>query len=348
MRTEFSPKVSVVVPIYQNDQYLAQCIQSICDQTLKELDIVLLDDGSPDECGKICDTYALADPRIQVIHKQNEGQGLTRNCGMEYIRGRYCAFVDSDDILAPDMYQKLLKQAEKYDADACVCGMVRLLPRQQVVFPVTLPCDHYTGTDIVPEVLYKMIGSAPQDKSESVLTYSMCTGIYRTGLLRRQGLLFLSEREYRFEDALFKTELLSKIKSFACIPDNDYFYRCNKQSFSQRYRADVFDATVKSYQKEFELLDQLAISDGKLYAARMFLTEVRNAMRMLMQGNTLLQCVRLYRQIAKHPFVQDILSDYPYQKNPRMKRLFNTLLHRKCALALTVMIQVNMLMRKEN
>lgn len=107
------PKVSVVVPIYNTEPYLERCMQSLLSQTLKDIEIILVDDGSPDCSPKMCDEYAQKDSRIKVIHKRNAGLGYARNSGLEIATGEYVAFIDSDDYIAPNMYEKLYNTAKK-------------------------------------------------------------------------------------------------------------------------------------------------------------------------------------------------------------------------------------------
>lgn len=114
--------ISVIVPVYKVEKYLTKCIDSIINQTYKNLQIILVDDGSPDNCGKICDSYAKKDKRIRVIHKKNGGLSDARNAGIESAKGEYLAFIDSDDYIAPDMLEKLHKALTDADADMSICS----------------------------------------------------------------------------------------------------------------------------------------------------------------------------------------------------------------------------------
>ena len=100
--------ISVVLPIYNVEKYLNRCIKSIITQTYKNLEVILVDDGSPDHCPRICDEWAKKDARIKVIHKKNEGLGMARNTGIENATGEYICFVDSDDYIAPDTIEKVI------------------------------------------------------------------------------------------------------------------------------------------------------------------------------------------------------------------------------------------------
>ena len=119
---EQSPCVSVIVPVYKVAAYLPRCVDSILAQTWRNLEIILVDDGSPDECGSICDVYAEKDPRIRVIHKENGGLSSARNAGLDTASGEYIGFVDSDDWIEPEMYARMLALMEKYDAKMVCAG----------------------------------------------------------------------------------------------------------------------------------------------------------------------------------------------------------------------------------
>lgn len=115
------PLISIVVPIYKVEKYLEHCVKSILNQTVKDIEVILVDDGSPDNCGAICDELAKTDSRIKVIHKPNGGLSDARNAGIEIAQGKYIGFIDSDDYIAPQMFEKLLGAIETQKADVSMC-----------------------------------------------------------------------------------------------------------------------------------------------------------------------------------------------------------------------------------
>ena len=125
-KTQELPLISVIVPVYKVEKYLNQCIESVLAQTYQNLEIILVDDGSPDRSGEICEEYAKKDTRIRVLHKSNGGLSTARNTGLQIISGAYIAFLDSDDYLAPDMYETLYRELIENDADIAVCGFVKI------------------------------------------------------------------------------------------------------------------------------------------------------------------------------------------------------------------------------
>lgn len=134
--------ISIIVPIYNVEKYLKKCIDSIRNQTYTHLEIILVDDGSPDNCPKICDEYARIDPRIKVIHKKNGGLSDARNAGIEIMEGEYVAFIDSDDWLDPDWCELLQHTLVEHNADMCLSGIVREFEAKENTAPVLVTDDY--------------------------------------------------------------------------------------------------------------------------------------------------------------------------------------------------------------
>lgn len=114
--------ITVIVPIYNVERHLRRCVDSILAQTFRDLEVILVDDGSTDGCPRICDGYAAADPRVRVIHQNNEGVSAARNAGLDAAAGDYIGFVDGDDSIRPEMYERLLRACEEHDVPVAMCG----------------------------------------------------------------------------------------------------------------------------------------------------------------------------------------------------------------------------------
>ena len=115
------PTISIIVPVYKTEAYLEKCVDSILAQTFRDFELLLIDDGSPDNCPALCEEAAARDPRIRVIHQKNAGLSAARNTGVEAARGEWIGFVDSDDSIAPEMYETLLTYAQRDGAQIAVC-----------------------------------------------------------------------------------------------------------------------------------------------------------------------------------------------------------------------------------
>ena len=145
--------ISVIVPVYKVEKYLEKCIESIIKQTHTNLQIILVNDGSPDNCGKICDEYAKKDSRIEVIHKINGGLSDARNVGINRANGRYIGFVDSDDYIKEDMYEKLINLIKEYDADISICNLYDVIDGKKYVRNNENGIQEYSRLEILKEVL---------------------------------------------------------------------------------------------------------------------------------------------------------------------------------------------------
>lgn len=117
-----NPSLSIIIPVYNVKNYLNKCIDSILNQSYKDFEIILVDDGSTDGSGEICDEYSKMNSKIKVFHKKNNGQGSARNLGLDVCKGKYIGFVDSDDFIDPDMYESMIMILEEEDVDIVECG----------------------------------------------------------------------------------------------------------------------------------------------------------------------------------------------------------------------------------
>lgn len=146
--------ISIIVPVYKVEPYLRKCVDSILAQTYRNLEIILVDDGSPDNCGAICDEYAGKDSRVKVIHKENGGLSDARNAGMEIMSGKYVAFVDSDDWIEPQMYQRLLELMEHYEAEMAFAGVADEVLQDGAVH--TVKTSNYGNTPFAEDKIAAM------------------------------------------------------------------------------------------------------------------------------------------------------------------------------------------------
>lgn len=146
------PKISIIVPIYKAEKYLHRCVDSILNQTFTDFELILVDDGSPDKCGEICDEYAKRDKRIKVIHKENGGQAEARNMGIDIAKGEYLHFIDSDDWVHPQMLEILYAGIKKNDVLCSICSYELtknnevFLPIKQYKFSIIYGLDFYVQT----------------------------------------------------------------------------------------------------------------------------------------------------------------------------------------------------------
>ena len=145
--------ISVIIPVYKVEKYVEKCIQSVINQTYENLQIILVDDGSPDNCWKICDEYAKKDHRIEVIHKSNGGLSDARNKGLEIAKGEYIGFVDSDDYIEADMYEVLYNLLKQYNADVSICNFYTVSQGKISIKNAENGIKEYNRIEILKEIL---------------------------------------------------------------------------------------------------------------------------------------------------------------------------------------------------
>lgn len=205
--------VSIIVPVYKVEKYLGRCIDSLIAQTYKTIEIILVDDGSPDKCPGICDKYALTDDRIKVIHKENGGLSDARNAGIEAATGEYLMFVDGDDYISPDMTEKLYLALKKNDADMSICNFVCVNEDGSVYdgkMWEQIQDGLITGRDVLEIML-----------TGDYVTYVIaCNKLYKRQIF--QSIRFPQGKIH--EDDFVAHYLFGMCDRVACIKDACYFY----------------------------------------------------------------------------------------------------------------------------
>lgn len=212
------PKISVIIPVYKVKQYLEQCVESVINQTYRQLEILLIDDGSPDECPAMCDDYAQRDERVVVVHKENGGLASARNEGLDHATGEYISFVDSDDWIELDMYEKMIQMIRDENLDILCCTANRIsnetITEQYFVYYPTGTV--LSGTEVTKEILVDRIGS------------QAVKGLYKRECW--EGVRFPLGRLYEDIPTTFKA--FAKAKRVGFMEDAFYNYRENEVSIS--------------------------------------------------------------------------------------------------------------------
>ena len=224
-----SPLISVIIPVYNVEKYLRECLDSVLAQTYKNLEIILIDDGSSDNSGQICDEYAAKDSRIKVIHQVNQGVSAARNAGLKAARGQYIGFVDSDDYIKPDMYEYLYQLISKDNADVAMCNFYKGSFRT-------------SSKDILDNYkLQKLLNIF--DVPSWIFLWNK---LYKSTLI--QGISFRSDMTYG-EDSFFVFEIAKQNGLLAIGQEIKYFYRNNPTSCSRNF--------TKLHLKSFTAVDMM-------------------------------------------------------------------------------------------
>lgn len=233
--------ISVVIPVYRTEAYLDRCVASVLAQTHKDLDVILVDDGSPDKCGEICDGYAKADSRVRVFHQHNQGLSAARNAGIAAARGEYIGFVDSDDWIRADMYQRLLSNIISFNAQLASCASLRVFdgraPVKQIASPFAM-----SGKEALANMLTGA-GTGGHTAWNKLYSISLFNGVrYPAGRL--------------FEDAFTTYRLYYQCDTVAYDPEQCYYYyqrpgSITGRGFSKR-AMDALEAAreIESFVKE--------------------------------------------------------------------------------------------------
>ena len=326
------PKVSIIVSIYKVEPYLDRCIQSLFNQTLKDIEIILVDDESPDKCPQMCDQYAVADTRVKVIHKKNGGLGYARNSGIQIATGRFIAFVDGDDFVKNTMFEKLYNTAISKNADTVFCGFNFYKNEDhKTPHPEVESMAIFDGNDIKTKVLLNMIGTEPKDKNDRKLFMSVWHSIYSSSIIKENNLLFCSERQIISEDIMFQIDYLTKSKRTVYIPDCLYNYCFNDASLSRIFRKDRNAKILTMYKALMQKAEAMEWNeDEKQRIMRLFIGYSRNAMINLCISNLSYPEKRvILRDNCSDMVWNSIFKQYPYEKLPTIYFLFCILIRYK-------------------
>ena len=245
-----TPSLSVIVPVYNTEKYLRDCIDSILAQTYKNFEIILVDDGSTDNSPIICDEYAQKYSIISVIHKENCGLLHTRKVGFGVARGEYVTYVDSDDYIEPDMYQYMMGKITEHEADVVICGMVRETEGIRTAFPAFKNVG-FLNKEKLEQYLYPSMLYTNDRKSGAILP-SLCNKIMRKSVLEKS--LNSADNSISIgEDALCSFPCLLDAKSvYICENKNFYIYRQVPNSLTRAYDEKLLD----KFKLLIELLDK--------------------------------------------------------------------------------------------
>lgn len=321
-----NPLITIVVPIYNAEKYLNRCIESIVNQTYENTEIILVDDGSPDNCPQMCDEWAEKDSRIKVIHKENAGAGMARNTGLDNANGEYIFFIDSDDYVSTQIAEKCLLNAEKYDSDVVIFGR----------------CDTFeNGKQIEKKILTeKIIFDRNDIRNElipAMLTYEFGIGMsiwskmYKTETIKKLNKRFVSERELFSEDVYFAIDFFADIDTVTVLNENLYYYFVRENSLSRSFdpnrhqkQNDYF------YIKTIELAQKknLSVKTLEHIAVRYHMYSIAN-MKQIILADLDKQKKKIFRSFFENDILLSTLTDEILHHEERNSQLFWKLFRKK-------------------
>lgn len=291
------PLISVIVPIYKVERYLKACVDSIVNQTYSNLEIILVDDGSPDRCPEICDEYARLDNRIKVIHQENGGLSAARNSGIDVARGEFLTFIDSDDFVAKNYVELLYDGMLKFDADISIASFCTFTKEDEL----EIQSNELPFVEITRDECFRRYGSLNAELSMPFI--SACNKLYKKDFFA--SIRFPIGKLY--EDAFTTYKLLDKAKKIVFTPSKLYFYRINPQSIlGQSFREKHLEM-VDAFRSGFDFFDKKGENEiASLFIPPMLMREI--------------YCWWSVKQILKNEcLAQKILKDY--RKKCKMLKL---------------------------
>ena len=252
--------LSVIVPVFNGDKYLESMINSVLNQSWADFELILVDDGSTDKSGRICDIYSEKDNRIKVIHKQNGGQSEARNTGLSIAQGDLIAFADNDDILHPDMYKTLIRYLIDYEADVAACSFIHKTDQELInnIFPDS---SKFAVTEYRKDILIK-------DFFKPTWKIPVWDKVYRKDVIE-----YMSFQKYRLgEDNVFSYRVLSRLNKLVYVDFPFYYQRIHENNFeftgSQYYiellnaKKTILDDIQISFPEEYNNAKKMLIYEG--------------------------------------------------------------------------------------
>ncbi len=253
MYSEKAPKVSVIMPVYNSQKYVGEAIESILKQTLAEFELILVDDGSTDQSGAICDEYAKKDVRIHVIHKENGGICSARNAGLAVARGEYLAFCDNDDKYLPDLLKDNYEFAKEHDAD-----IVRF-KRKRIAY-----VDGRKITSTAPAFRFAVLRGEEIAKNYLQITDATITvwnALYRRNMVCSGNIRFPEKMRYGQEDAWFNYSCYERATCIVFNP-NVYYYWIQRDGHSttSKYHMNLMASCLACMKKEWHVMERLGVA----------------------------------------------------------------------------------------
>ena len=210
------PKITIIIPVYNTEALLARCLESVVAQSLRDIEIICVDDGSTDASGALLDEWARRDERIRVIHQANGRQGKARNAALNIAKGEYVGMIDSDDYIPEEYFERLYNAAREVDADVAMCGIVKQKPIGERVVVA------FDRSEIATDATEKMrLCHCPPE-------FHPVNKLYRRAMIERLGLRFSEGVQY--EDVMFVTRAIVESNKVVTVPGISYYYVLNPTS----------------------------------------------------------------------------------------------------------------------
>ena len=333
--------ISVIVPVYNVERYIKQCLDSLVHQTYCNKEIVLIDDGSKDGSGSICDEYSSRYDFVKAIHKENAGLGMARNTGLENITGKYVTFVDSDDWVSDNLLEVLYNKFTTNNVDFCKSGFQRVKNDETVVSVTQYKNEIFKGDRAKNELLPRMVGSSPSQHDS--VEMCVCGVLYNSEIIKSHGIRFPSERELISEDLVFNIDYMQYANGACTIDAVCYNYRVNNNSLTKSYRIDRYKASAYFYSEMEKKLKTLGYDDiVALRLKRMFFIYVRMSIGQEtreVSGLSSKQRKENIKAICDDSLLRSVISSYPINKLEFRQKMFLRLIEWKAVAVLQMLAE---------
>ncbi len=339
------PTISIIVPVYKVEPYLDRCMESLLGQTFSDIEIILVDDGSPDRCPEMCDAYARMDSRVKVIHKENEGLGFARNSGLDLASGEYAAFVDSDDYVTRDMCEKLLRRARETDADIVYGGAFYHHGERGDRKSFGNDTERlWRGEEKIRQLLLNFVAMAPGRTKDTVMEVAVWRALFRRQVLEENGIRFVSERVFIAEDMIFNIDMLQKCRCVATITDPVYYYCLNPSSLSKTFREDRFQRRKELY---YEMGRRLSLlyreEEYRIRCERFLIASARRYARAVVRQRKRAGKAQVRRwlvSLCEDEELRRVLGTYPITRLPYQQFAAAWLMKKQMYFPLEVLLRV--------
>lgn len=302
--------ISIIIPMYNAKDSIKRCVESIQNSTYKNIEIILVDDGSTDETVEICTKMKNIDSRIKVITKTNSGAGFSRECGVSVAKGKYIGFVDADDYIEDTMYEKLYNRIVKENLDVCFCGNYEVFSDgRKVKNNIRFPYEIYDQENIQKYVIRNAVWFTSENSNENPM-FSIWRGLYAIEIIKENNIHFLDERVVGSEDGIFNFQVLCNTKRLGFIKECLYYYGIYQNSLTNDYsrwdskhdlRSNNWYSYIENYVKKKHVEDYVMP-----YLNAEYLCKVRRSINALIYENKD-DFKKLYRrEKEKYVFLKNI------------------------------------------
>ena len=306
------PELSIVVPVYNGGKYIQQCYEGIASQSFTDWEAIFVDDGSKDSTPSILDDIARIDSKVTVIHKENGGAAAARNAGLDVASGKYITFLDCDDEIKTDMYEKMVNLMDTTRADMGVCGFYFKLEKE---------CGDSIATTYLEEKFYTNSVYCSQEEIkehlvemwDSDMLSNVWNKLYNADLIRDRGLRF-RDRRFFAEDRVFNRMFVENSESIAFTRECLYYYvRERVGSITEQFRDDSFSIRNEEYNEFIAHFKRLGIWDdtSREYTSREFIERIAGCIENVFRAKKELNITRRYAMIKRmiqHPDTREAIK----------------------------------------